>query len=953
MKTFYSLILLSLGFGLNLFAQEGDNYWLKPTIFHVDSFRSPSLYYAPYTRWWWPGNDVDSLELKREIKLFAENHFGGVEVQPIALVMPTKGKGRAERIMSYDTPNYYANLTAMCQEAIRQGITVDMTNGSGWPSGGAHISEHENNKTIQYGMTDIPFSFSKPIVIPKPMRGDGPSRKLVTLLAMRGNYDGEGIFTVEPNSVKNITTTVNDTTFSYVVKEKGWKAVAVWSLPDMESPMLMASRNAGYAINHFDSTVVKKNYEYFFGNRTGLDRFYGNPLRAVFNDSYEFRADRHFADDFVHMFVEKRGYDITPYLPVNIWYGYNNMYERMAHPEHRPKFRYGSEDWRIRYDYDLTLSDLLCTHFMQTSRKWLEKRGMIHRTQTYGLNMDMIAMAGEASIPEVETMMFGKGTETGFKIISSGAHLYNRPLISSESGVFIRRAFLTTPHKLKLTVDKLLSAGVNHIIWHGSPYKYYPEGYPKEGWYPFFNSALGINFSSDLNEENPFWGNMKDINLYVQRSQYVLRSGRPQADVLIYFPFLHYDESAKNPKEFFSNGYLPKIEPALDKDNATNSYESEEIKKWFSKIWPLINALNERGITWDWVNDASIQTIQLDNKKQIDIRGNKYQALIIHEVPYIQIKSAEVLQSISKEGANLLLIGGLPQMQPSFKDYAENDKKTADMILNASKGKHVTNLAKEESIEEWAAQIHTPLRYKGKHIYMRQIRRELEEGNVVEMMWNADENWNEVKISIGDDYNYAYWLDAKSGNIYEAKIDKEHCVSRLFEPYTAYFLYLTRKAEVEHPKVVPDIKRGELVKVLDKWDVKVDTITLEQVVLTDWRNIDQLKYLGSKGRYTTTFAMNSIEKGTHYLIDLGKVYHVASLTLNGRSLGTCLFMPFIMDVTPYLKKGINKLEIEVTPTKFNEFVKRGIDKDRMFKRLKECGLQAQGLVGPVTIYKRK
>ena len=92
MKTFYSLILLSLGFGLNLFAQEGDNYWLKPTIFHVDSFRSPSLYYAPYTRWWWPGNDVDSLELKREIKLFAENHFGGVEVQPIALVMPTDRK---------------------------------------------------------------------------------------------------------------------------------------------------------------------------------------------------------------------------------------------------------------------------------------------------------------------------------------------------------------------------------------------------------------------------------------------------------------------------------------------------------------------------------------------------------------------------------------------------------------------------------------------------------------------------------------------------------------------------------------------------------------------------------------------------------------------------------------------------------------------------------------------
>lgn len=54
---------------------------------------------------------------------------------------------------------------------------------------------------------------------------------------------------------------------------------------------------------------------------------------------------------------------------------------------------------------------------------------------------------------------------------------------------------------------------------------------------PLLQFSSRHKFSSDLNEENPFWGNMKDINLYVQRSQYVLRSGRPQADVLIYFPF--------------------------------------------------------------------------------------------------------------------------------------------------------------------------------------------------------------------------------------------------------------------------------------------------------------------------------------------------------------------------------------------------------------------------------
>ena len=31
---------------------------------------------------------------------------------------------------------------------------------------------------------------------------------------------------------------------------------------------------------------------------------------------------------------------------------------------------------------------------------------------------------------------------------------------------------MVTPQKLRTTADKLLSSGVNHIIWHGSPYKY-------------------------------------------------------------------------------------------------------------------------------------------------------------------------------------------------------------------------------------------------------------------------------------------------------------------------------------------------------------------------------------------------------------------------------------------------------------------------------------------------
>lgn len=101
-------------------------------------------------------NDVEKEELKREIKLFADNHFGGVEIQPLALVFPTKGKGRADRIMSYDTPLYYENLYSVFEEARKNGLTVDMTNGSGWPSGGPHLTEEDNNLSLGYGVIDIP-----------------------------------------------------------------------------------------------------------------------------------------------------------------------------------------------------------------------------------------------------------------------------------------------------------------------------------------------------------------------------------------------------------------------------------------------------------------------------------------------------------------------------------------------------------------------------------------------------------------------------------------------------------------------------------------------------------------------------------------------------------------------------------------------------------------------------
>ena len=104
--------MLALPAGLfNVQAQE----------FSLDDFRQPSATYAPFTRWWWPGGDVEPEELRRELQMFADHNFGGVEIQAFALVIPPPMESMG-KIMSFDTPSYYESLSVVMEEAERLGL---------------------------------------------------------------------------------------------------------------------------------------------------------------------------------------------------------------------------------------------------------------------------------------------------------------------------------------------------------------------------------------------------------------------------------------------------------------------------------------------------------------------------------------------------------------------------------------------------------------------------------------------------------------------------------------------------------------------------------------------------------------------------------------------------------------------------------------------------------------
>lgn len=923
--------------------------WLPAFEFDASQFKAPAQEFGPFARWWWPGNDVTQPELQREIDLFADRAFGGVEIQTLSLAVPRSSAETTAKILSWDTPDYYANLKTVMEEARKRGLIVDMTNGSGWPTGGPYLSPEDGFITLAFAAKDIVGGTLLDMALPAVENSTGVPSKLEAVLAVKtltaktGN-DSKTI-SLDPSSTIVVIGNVKNDTLKWAAPEGNWKIIAFWSKPQSLMGSMVAAPKQGPVLNHLDSLKVFKNYEYLFGERTGLRPYFGNPMRAIFTDSYEFSVDRHFSNDFLTFFKKHRGYDATPWLPANMQFHYD--FTSWKNPYASPDFTFGPEDWRLKHDYDLTVSELFQENFIMASSNWTEKRNLLFRTQGYGMNLDMIAIAGHASIPETETML---GPEANIKLMASGAHLYNRPILSSESVVFAKRASMTTPQKTRMEVDKLFAAGVNQIIYHGVPYRYITDETLPTGWNPF--CAPGINFSSDFGEGNIFWKYQKEINEYISRTQYALRSGKPHADVLIYFPYMDVDGMPDNPEEILTNGYLEGVEPPLPDSRLSAGAQKVAAEKteWANKIYPIINLLEANGITWDWINDPSIQEAKLDADKQINIRRNRYQALILADISVIQMQSAEQINALAKKGMNLLVVGNLPTKQPSFLNWETNDQITSQQIVQALKSKSAVHVQDGTELAGWLKTLSLSVKFNGNYTFTRQAERDMSDGSRIQFIWNKSDAWQALSLTLDKKYKIACWLNAETGKITLADIKN---VSINLPPYSSIILMAGTKNNV-NPEFLskPETNAYQAKEVLkiEKWDVSSDSISVKSTSLFDWKTNEQFKFASGEGVYKSTFQLNELNPKADYFIDLGKVFFTADVVINGKSAGERIYTPYSLNVTNLLHKGENTIEVRVTPGQLNSFIGEAEKGDKRFNAFKRnTGLMSSGLVGPVVL----
>src|ERR1022692_380344 len=172
----------------NIAQDRTPSEWFPQYDFDPATFQKAPREFGPFTRWWWPGNDVTIEELQREIKMFADNGFAGVEVQPLTMGLNSKApKEQLDRIFSWDTPSFYEHLRAVMQQAQQSGITVDMNGGSGWPLGGSFFDPKDGMKTLAVSDTSLAAGQLFNGALPAPHDHDAKASGMMAMM-MHENF---------------------------------------------------------------------------------------------------------------------------------------------------------------------------------------------------------------------------------------------------------------------------------------------------------------------------------------------------------------------------------------------------------------------------------------------------------------------------------------------------------------------------------------------------------------------------------------------------------------------------------------------------------------------------------------------------------------------------------------------------------------------------------------------
>jgi len=444
-----------------------------------DALATPEQAARPMMRWWWFGPDVDREEIDRELAAMAAAGIGGAEV---ALVHPLRPGAP-----HYLSDEVKGHLRHAAESARELGLRLDLTLGSGWSYGGAHIGPEHAARRLRWQRRDL-----GPEALEWTLHPSWPGDELVSV------HLGEGL---PPTGWTRLEAASGQ---PRIPPGRGPRTVLIaWSEVTGQQVKRAAAGAEGPVVDHLSAAAVRHHLDVVGGAL--LEAVPAHLLGSVFSDSLEVYGAGWTAELPAH-FRERRGYDLLPLL---------HLLEVDAP---------GAED--LREDYGRTLSELVEDGFVATCRDWAEEHGVRFRLQGYG--QPPITLSAQRGAHLLEGEGAGWTALTQSRWASSAAHLDRREVVSSEVWTWVHSpSFRAGPLDLLGEAHEHLLLGITQFVGHGWPYT--APDVPGLGWTFYAAGAL--------DDRNAWWPAMPELTSHLTRLCATLRLGEPGADVALYLPY--------------------------------------------------------------------------------------------------------------------------------------------------------------------------------------------------------------------------------------------------------------------------------------------------------------------------------------------------------------------------------------------------------------------------------
>ncbi len=610
-------------------------------------------------------------------------------------------------------------------------------------------------------------------------------------------------------------------------------------------------------------------------------------IENLYLASYEV-VGRVWSPVFAQEFKRRRGYELTPWLPAIFG------------------ARIGGDEMTARFlfDYRKTLGEVVVDAYYRTAVEVARANGLKIKSEAGGPGppihtppMDALLANGAVDNVQGEFWPFWPDNDAinVIKEPASAAHLYGKSRVHLESFTSFHH-WAEGPQDLKPSADRVFTEGGNHFVWHTWTHQAPSFGLP----------GLVYGAGTHLSRNVTWWSKAKPFLDYLARGSFLLQRGRFVADVLYY-----YGDGGMN---FVG----PRRNPAT--------------------LGP--------GYDYDVTNAEVILTrLSVRDGRLALPDGTSYGVLVLPESDAIHPPVLEKIEALVRDGATL--IGARPSRATGLEGFPAMDREVVDIASRLwgdldgktrtqrqhGRGRVFMGVTERAVLAELklAPDFQAPAA-------LDFIHRRDSEGEIY-FVRNQTSDTLEVTASFRDHGDAApeFW-DPMRGTIQPIAAGRVNG-GRLETPlklaaHGAGFVIFRpgskRGAPPDSGKTHEPSSPLPAPLVLDTdWTVDFTApfdapIKLSLARVEPWSNQGkpEYRYFAGSGKYRRTITLPSGWRTQAGRVDLelGRLWAIGEVWVNGVSQGVVWAPPFSVDCTAALRDGENEIVVDIDSTWHNRLV---------------------------------